>query len=199
MLLANSLNEGQRTATLSSVAVVMPTIRFYADRSVVAPGETIKLYGFLDIPPERGDIAPEYYIPGTDVLVGNNAVDIYDIVTVAARYGHTSESPYWYPPADFNKDGRVDIRDVAFVASVYGINSDGKPIEIQKYCPETDQWVTIATVTTYLGYDIVQHGDKTISSETHGYFEYSYTVPPDTPSGSVLYFRAYFPGGEYSR
>lgn len=198
MLVAKSLNEGQRTATLSPAITVTPTIRFYADRSVVAPGDTVKLYGFLEIPPEIGDIAPTYYIPGTDILIGDNIVDIYDVVTVLSLYGKTPEYPYWYPPADLNKDGIVDIYDVAAVCAAYGINSDGKTIEIQKYDPKTDQWITIGSVTTYEDYDFVeQPGVGTLNSLRHGYFEYSYTVPPDIPSGSVLYFRAYFPGGEY--
>jgi hypothetical protein len=56
-------------------------------------------------------------IPGD--LNHDNKVSIGDLAIVAANYGKTSSSPDWeqVKQADVKSDGKIDIEDLAFVAS----------------------------------------------------------------------------------
>ncbi|MDQ0914639.1 immunoglobulin-like domain-containing protein [Paenibacillus sp. V4I5] len=53
-------------------------------------------------------------------LNGDNTYSIGDIAMMAAYYGKTSDDPNWYlyKQADLNKDGKIDIVDLAFVAKM---------------------------------------------------------------------------------
>jgi len=57
-------------------------------------------------------------IPGD--LNGDRTVDIFDLVTVAAAYDSTPDSPHWNPVADARRDGLIDIFDIVIVAKEFG-------------------------------------------------------------------------------
>jgi len=103
-------------------------------------------------------------------------VDIRDISIVGRAYGSYPGHPKWNPDADLNGDGIVDIRDIAIVARNFAQTAAAKPIEIQQLIG--DSWVKIADLTT----------------SNDGSFELTLSAPEVT---GTLYFRAYFPGGEY--
>jgi len=167
MITAKSLqDQSPQVRYLAGDQVITPTITLYAEPPVVRQGESVTLYGFLNIPfdPDK-----------------NNFIDVMDLMTVARAYGSYPGHPNWNPDADINKDGFVDVMDLLILASLYGQTAAGKPIEIQKL--EGENWVTVARLTTsfYEGVD--------------GYFSFQYEVTEAPPT--TLYFRAYFPGGEY--
>ncbi len=165
---------------------ITPNLTLTVSPETVAPGETLTFTVWLDIPPECGDIMPR-----TDtVLVGDNCIDIFDVVTLARFYGEKAEED---PLADLNRDGVIDFFDLVRVALFFGETSNNKTVEIQKFNPETGLWETILTLTTGWGrrYSDGKH------QEMAGMAVGQWTVPLRTPIPSTLYFRAYFPGGIY--
>lgn len=57
-------------------------------------------------------------IPGD--VNGDRDVDIFDIVTLASRYGATSEDPQYNPNYDLDGDGDIDIFDIVAAVGHYG-------------------------------------------------------------------------------
>jgi len=51
---------------------------------------------------------------------GDDAVDIFDAITLSRAYGSTPGSPGWNPNADINRDSIVDIYDAIILAGNYG-------------------------------------------------------------------------------
>ncbi|TVY00320.1 beta strand repeat-containing protein [Paenibacillus cremeus] len=70
--------------------------------------EAVAASASVDVNPIPGDVN------------GNGAVNIGDLGVVAAAYGLTSSSSDWdsHKQADVNKDGKVDVIDLAFVANL---------------------------------------------------------------------------------
>jgi hypothetical protein len=56
----------------------------------------------------------------TPNISGDCSVGILDVSFVAFYFGTTTSSPNWNPRADLTKDGKVDILDVALIASEFG-------------------------------------------------------------------------------
>ena len=108
----------------------------------------------------------------------NGIIDISELSQVAYRFGAREGDPRYDPRCDFNKDGFIDIYDISFVASRFGQTSANKKVEIQQLVG--DNWVKIGEVTT--------------SGSPPRNFEFQ-VIAPSEPT--TLYFRAYFPGGEY--
>ncbi len=75
---------------------------------------------------------------------GDGQVDVLDLVTVAAAFGETGETP-----ADVNGDGVVDIRDLVAVAAAFGGTTVGAPSASilsrdREFAPtktEVEQWL----------------------------------------------------------
>jgi len=51
---------------------------------------------------------------------GDNVVDVFDLVIVAAAYSSTPDDPNWNAQADLNNDDIIDIFDLVIVATYYG-------------------------------------------------------------------------------
>lgn len=49
-------------------------------------------------------------------LNGDGKVNLYDLVTLAAKYGTTEGSPNWDPACDLNGDGTVSNADLVILA-----------------------------------------------------------------------------------
>lgn len=158
-------------ALAGEAGTITPTLTLSATPSVVSPGEEFTLYGRLTPSKESGDTNQD------------GKIDIWDVRTIAAHFGTREGMSGYNPDYDLNKDGKIDIWDVRIVASNFGQNSGGKPIIIEVYDPSRDIWRP--SFSTYT------------SAAPYGYFEYTLYAPSDIPTPIVLYFRAYFPGGEY--
>lgn len=87
--------------------------------STASPGETITLKGYLKI--------LFYDINGPDGKP-DGKVDIRDLTTVAWAFGSFPGYPTWNPIADLNGDDKVNIRDIALMASVFGVDARNKTI-----------------------------------------------------------------------
>ena len=161
---------------LSTELVLSPLIELTVDRSVVSPGESVTLTGRLVIPKKPyGDLNQD------------GVIDVKDIFTIAKAYGSMPGSPNWNPDADVNDDGKVDLKDIFSVVRFNGQKAEEKTVEIQQLVD--DNWVGIGTVQT---------GPGTYNGQPHkGVFSFVVQIPSDFPTPSTLYFRAYFPGGEY--
>jgi hypothetical protein len=150
---------------------ISPTLTLTVDKTVASPGENVTLSGSLDIPKEDGDVRKD------------NIIDIYDVVRFAKSFGKRQGEPGYDPDADLNKDGVVDIYDALKIAAAFGQTSGGKPIALY-VSSDGVNWTPITQVTTS-------------PSGTIGSFNYTDTIPKDTPTPSVRYYMAYFQGGVY--
>ena len=106
-------------------------------------------------------------------------IGIDDIVMAAERYGASRGDPNYEPKADVNDDGYIGIDDIVTMAELYGQNAEGKPIELQQLV--NDQWIKLQETMTANG----------------GSYSFNVQIPSDFSTPSTIYFRAYFPGGEY--
>lgn len=150
------------------VFVIKPVLTLNVDKTTASPGETITLYGRLEFPPECGDIN------------NDGLINIRDLAYVASRFGALEGTPEYDPKADLNGDGVINIRDVIVVAFLFGKTISWWDILITEQTTGFSDW-------TYTGYSPI---------DTHkGAFYYTYTVPSDISTPTVLYFQAYFPGG----
>ena len=69
--------------------------------------------------PEEKAFKPKFKFKPVD-LTGNGKVDLEDLKELKKVYGLTVERPDFRPEADFNDDGKIDIVDLAILASQYG-------------------------------------------------------------------------------
>jgi len=147
---------------------ISPTLTLMVTPTTVKPGDTVILSGRLGIGREYGDIN------------GDGKINLKDYYTVALAYGSSPGDPRWNPDADINGDGVINLKDIYTVALRYGQTAEIKPIEIYSSSDGVN-WSKIATVTT--------------SDEAR--YSFNYPVPSGTPTPSIIYFKAYFPGGFY--
>jgi hypothetical protein len=113
------------------VLVVLPvpgeSVRLLPSNTAVAGNTTVRCVpadvtcdGRVDIV----DVARVSAKFGTRIITpnisGDCSVGILDVSFVAFYFGTTTSSPNWNPRADLTKDGKVDILDVALIASEFG-------------------------------------------------------------------------------
>lgn len=148
-----------------------------SDDQAISPDLILEAHPTVVSPGETFTLKGKLIIPKQygDVN-GDGVIDIYDMITVARSYGATPGTPYWNPDADLNGDGVIDIYDIIKLGTFFGQQAGGKPIEIQQYTDGV--WTRVASLTT----------------ERDGSFSLEMTAPS---TAGTLYFRAYFPGGEY--
>jgi len=165
-----------KVKALSGSLTISPELSIEVSPTTASPGEQITISGWLSIPKSNGDINSD------------GAVDIFDLVLVANAYGSQPGDPNWNPDADVNEDGVVDIFDLTSVAPFWGQRADGWNITVQGSWDGVN-WFDIAQVTTF----------DTVSDSTykHGRYTYTWNIPSDVTSPSILYLRVYFPGGYY--
>jgi hypothetical protein len=151
--------------------MISPALTLTVDKTVASPGENVVLSGSLDIPREQGDI------------VKDNVINVKDAVILGMAFGSKKGDPNYNPDADLNGDGFINIKDAVILAQHFLQKSGDKPI-ILYVSSDGVTWTELARVTTS-------------STLPMGVFTYTDTIPTNTPTPSVRYYMAYFPGGVY--
>lgn len=161
--------------TLATLAEPIITSRLTLElgpgSETVSPGENVGLFGRLLI---NGDFDED----GT--------VKLYDLVRLLKAYCSHPSDPQWDPACKISPydPDHIGLYDAGVALNAYGQKSGGKPIEIYQ-SNDGVNWTKVDTVETWQG------------GSQEGWYAIEIPVPLDTPTPSVLYFKAYFPGGRY--
>jgi hypothetical protein len=115
------------TISLLALPVAGESIRLLPSNTAIAGNVTVRCVradldcdGRVDIL-DVARIAAKF---GTKIITPNLSNDcsvtILDVSFIAFYFGTNSTSPNWNPRADLTKDGKVDILDIALIASEFG-------------------------------------------------------------------------------
>lgn len=115
--------------TISLLALPVPgeSVRLLPSNMATAGNVTVRCVGAdvdCDGRVDIVDVARVAKMFGTKIITPNISGDcsdtILDVSFEAFYFGTNTTSPNWNPRADLNKDGRVDILDIALIASEFG-------------------------------------------------------------------------------